>query len=166
MARTIRDKTPPHDDDLEQATLGSLLADNEAVSSAIQLHLRADDFYSRANMRIYEAALSLDGKGLRPDIQTVVQELKQMGRLDEAGGASYVSSLTTIIPSSANIEYYAQMVKNYSLKRSLLKTASKIAVDAYDESRDSREILEEVQQNIFELTDDRHFFPQGRSGKY
>jgi replicative DNA helicase len=158
MAQTTRDKTPPHDEELEQATLGSLLSDNETVNAAIQMHLRAEDFYSRANMRIYEAVLSLDGKGPRPDIQTVVQELKQMGKLDEAGGASYVSSLTTVIPSSANIEYYAQMVKNYSLKRSLLKLASKIAVNAYDESRESREILEEVQQSIFDLTDDGQVF--------
>jgi replicative DNA helicase len=158
MAQALRDKTPPHDDELEQATLGSLLADIEAVTAAIQMHLRAGDFYSRANMRIYEAVLSLDAKGLRPDIQTVVQELKQMGKLDEAGGASYVSSLTTVIPSGANIDYYAQMVKNYSLKRSLLKVASKIGVNAYDESKDSREVLEEVQQSIFELTDDGQVF--------
>ena len=158
MAQALKDKTPPHDDELEQATLGSLLADIEAVTAAIQMHLRAGDFYSRANMRIYEAVLSLDAKGLRPDIQTVVQELKQMGKLDEAGGASYVSSLTTVIPSGANIDYYAQMVKNYSLKRSLLKVASKIGVNAYDESKDSREVLEEVQQSIFELTDDGQVF--------
>ena len=155
MAQTFRDKTPPHDDEMEQAALGSLLADNEAVSTAIQMHLRADDFYSRANIRIYEAIMSLDAAATRPDIQTVVQKLKQMGKLDEAGGASYVSSLTTVIPSSANIEFYIQGVKNYSLKRSLLKVASKIAVSAYDESRDSREILDEVQKNIFDITDDR-----------
>jgi len=75
MAQAIKDKTPPHDDDLEQAALGSMLADNEAVAAAIQLRLRPADFYSRANTRIYEAILSLDAKGLRPDIQTVVQEL-------------------------------------------------------------------------------------------
>jgi len=153
-----KDKTPPHDNDLEQATLGSLLADNEAVTAAIQQHLRPNDFYSRANTRIFEAVLSLDTKGLRPDIQTVVQELKQMGKLDEAGGASYVSSLTTVIPSSANIDYYAQMVKNYSLKRSLLNLASKISVNVYDESKESREVLEEVQKKIFELSDDRQVF--------
>jgi len=154
----IKDKTPPHDDELEQATLGSMLSDSEAVSSAIQMHLRPDDFYSRANSRIYEAVLSLDMKGLRADIQTVVQELKQLGKLDEAGGASYISNLTTIIPSSANIDYYAQTVKNYSLKRALLKVASRIGVSAYDESKDSREVLEEVQKYIFELTDDRQVF--------
>jgi len=156
MAQRSKDNTPPHDDELERAALGSLLMDSEAVSVVIQQHLRPDDFYSRANIRIFEAALSLDAKGLRPDIQTVVQELKLLGKLDEAGGASYVSGLTTVIPSSANIEYYTQMVKNYSLKRALLKVASQIGVDAYDESKDSREALEEVQQSIFELSDDRH----------
>ena len=155
MAQVIKDNTPPHDDDLEQAAIGSMLADNEAVTAAIQLHLYPADFYSRANMRIYEAIMSLDGLGKRPDIQTVVQELKQAGKLDEAGGASYVSSLTTVIPSSANIDYYVQRVKNYSLKRSLLKVASKIGVSAYDESKESKEVLEEIQQSIFTLSDDR-----------
>ena len=158
MSQSIKDKTPPHDDELEQATLGSLLADNEAVSAAIQLHLNFNDFYSRANSRIFEAIMSLDSKGLRPDIQTVVQELKQMGKLDEAGGASYVSSLTTVIPSSANIEYYAQMVKNYSVKRSLLGVASEIGVEVYDESQEAAEILEAVQSKIFKLSDERQVF--------
>jgi len=155
VAQSVRDKTPPHDDELEQATLGSLLADNEAISVAIQFHLTYNDFYSRANSRIFEAIMSLDSKGLRPDIQTVVQELKLMGKLDEAGGASYVSSLTTVIPSSANIEYYAQMVKNYSVKRSLLSIASEIGVDVYDESKGAEIILDEVQSKIFILSDER-----------
>jgi len=158
VSQSIKDKTPPHDDELEQAALGSMLADSEAVSAAIQFHLNFNDFYSRANSRIFEAVMSLDSKGLRPDIQTVVQELKQMGKLDEAGGASYVSSLTTVIPSSANIEYYAQMVKNYSVKRSLLSVASEIGVEVYDESKEAAEILEDVQRTIFKLSDERQVF--------
>jgi len=158
VSQSIRDKTPPHDDELEQAALGSMMADSEAVSAAIQFHLNFNDFYSRANSRICEAIMSLDSKGLRPDIQTVVQELKQMGKLDEAGGASYVSSLTTVIPSSANIEYYAQMVKNYSVKRALLSAASEIGVKVYDESKEAAEILEDVQKTIFKLSDERQVF--------
>jgi replicative DNA helicase len=156
MAQGQKDKTPPHDDELERAALGSLLEGGEAVSSVIQMHLRSTDFYSRANQRVFEAVMSLDGKGLRSDIQTVVQELKHLGKLDEAGGASYVSGLTTVIPSSANIEYYAQMVKNYSLKRALLTAASQIGADAYDESKEARETLENVQQYIFKLSDESH----------
>jgi len=155
MAQTIKDKTPPHDDEMEQAVLGSLLADHEAVTTAIEMHLRSADFYSRANTRVYEAIMSLDDKRVRADIQSVVQELKQMGKLDEAGGASYVSSLTSIIPSSANVEYYAQMVKNYSLKRSLLKLASNIGINAYDESKEANEVLEEMQKDINRLMDER-----------
>jgi len=158
VSQSIKDKTPPHDDELEKAALGSMLADSEAVSAAIQFHLNLNDFYSRANSRIFEAIISLDSKGLRPDIQTVVQELKQKGKLDEAGGASYVSSLTTVIPSSANIEYYAQMVKNYSVKRALLSAASEIGVKVYDESKEAAEILEDVQRTIFKLSDERQVF--------
>ncbi|MDR1252481.1 MAG: replicative DNA helicase [Treponema sp.] len=164
MAQT-RDKTPPHDDEVERAALGSLLQDADAVDAAIQQHLAAGDFYSRANQRIFEAVLSLDEKGLRADIQTVVQELKQLGKLDEAGGAAYVSSLTTVIPSSANIDYYAQSVRNYSLRRALLKVASQIGVKVYDESKESREVLEEVQQSIFDLSDNRQAFSFRKIGE-
>ena len=165
MAERTRDRIPPHDEELERAALGSLLEDYEAVSAAVQQHLRPDDFYSRANQRVFEAVISLDAKGLRPDIQTVVQELKHLGKLDEAGGASYVSGLTTVIPSSANIEYYAQMVKDYSLKRALIKLASQIGVHAYDESKEARETLEEVQKNIFKLSDDRQIFSSRKIGE-
>jgi replicative DNA helicase len=164
MAQT-RDKTPPHDDEVERATLGSLLQDAEAVDAAIQQRLAAGDFYSRANQRIFEAVLSLDEKGLRADIQTVVQELKQLGKLDEAGGAAYVSSLTSVIPSGANIDYYAQSVRSYSLRRALLRVASEIGVKVYDESKESREVLEEVQQSIFDLSDSRQAFSFRKIGE-
>ncbi|MDR2718722.1 MAG: replicative DNA helicase [Treponema sp.] len=157
MTKT-RDKTPPHDDELERAALGSMLFDADAVDAAIQHHLQAGDFYSRAHQRIFDAVLSLDSRGLRSDIQTVIQELKQTGKLDEAGGAAYVSSLTTVIPSSANIEYYLQSVLDHSLRRALLRVAAEIGVTAYDETRDSPEILEEIEQDIFELRDNRQAF--------
>jgi replicative DNA helicase len=153
-----RDTTPPHDDELERAALGSMLFDADAKDAAVQNHLQAGDFYTRAHQRIFEAILSLDGKGLRPDIQTVIQELKQGGKLDESGGAAYVSSLTTVIPSSANIEYYVQSILDHSLRRALLRVSSEIGVSAYDETRNSPEILEEVEQSIFELRDNRQAF--------
>jgi replicative DNA helicase len=154
MAAAPRDKIPPHDDEAERAALGSLLLDADAVAAAIQ-YLRPGDFYSNANNRVFEAILSLDAKGLRADIQTVIQELKQMGRLDEAGGHAYVASLTNVVPTSANIEYYAQTIQNYSLRRALLRVSSEISARVFDESLESRIILEEVQQKIFDLTDNR-----------
>jgi replicative DNA helicase len=157
MAKT-RDRTPPHDDELERATLGSMLFDADAVDSAKQHHLKEGDFYSRSHQRIFEAISNLDKKSLRPDIQTVIQELKQNGRPDEAGGAAYVSSLTSVIPSSANIEYYVQSVLELSLRRALLRVASEIGVAAYDESRESPEILDTIEQDIFDLRDERQAY--------
>ena len=154
----INDQTPPHDDELERAALSSMLFDADAVDTAVRNHLRVGDFYTRSHQRIYEAILGLDSRGLHSDIQTVIQELKHSNRLDEAGGAAYVSSLTSIIPSGANIEFYLQSVLDHSLRRALLRVASEIGVKAYDESRASPEILEDVEQNIFELRDKRQAF--------
>jgi replicative DNA helicase len=165
MAKVLRDRTPPHDDELERAALGSMLFDAYATDAAIQSHLQAGDFYSRAHQRIFEAILSLDNKGLRSDIQTVIQELKQSGKLDEAGGAAYVSSLTTVIPSSANIEYYVESILDHSLRRALLRVAGEIGVASYDETRESPEILEEVEQSIFELRDNRQAFSYSKIDK-
>jgi replicative DNA helicase len=155
----LRENIPPHDDELERAALGSLLADDQAIDTARQSRLRQGDFYSRAHQKIFETISALDEHNLKPDIQTVIQELKQKCKLDEAGGAAYVASLTSIVPSSANIEYYIQSVLDHSLRRSLLRVASEIGVAAYDESRESHEILDKVEQSIYELRDERQAFP-------
>ena len=156
------DKTPPHDDELERATLGSLLFDKEAYAAVVRNNLKPEDFYSRAHQRIFIAIGDLDARGLRPDIQTVIQELKHKGKLDESGGAAYISSLTSIIPSGANIDYYIESVLDLSLRRSLLYVASGIGVKAYDESRKSPEILEEVEKDVFELRDKRQALSYNR----
>lgn len=148
----------PHNDELERAALSGMLFDPEAVDAARHNHLKPADFYSPAHKCIYEAVVSLDGKSLRADIQAVIQELRVLGRLDEAGGAAYVSSLTSIIPSGANIEYYVRSVLDLSLRRALLKVASRIGAEAYDESRSSLSILNDIETRVFELRDTRQEF--------
>ncbi|MDR2103301.1 MAG: replicative DNA helicase [Treponema sp.] len=156
-AAALKDKVPPHNDEAEQAVLGALLLDENAITAAIQ-YLRPEDFYTTANNRIYEAVLGLFNKGLKADIITVTGELRQTGKLDEAGGPDYIASLTNVVPSSANIEYYAQTVQDYALKRALLRVSYEISVRSFDESMDSRLILEEIQQKLFDLSDNRHTF--------
>jgi replicative DNA helicase len=156
-AAEFKEKIPPHNDEAERATLGALLSDADAVSTAMQ-YLRAEDFYSAANGRVYDAIVSLFDRNLVADILTVTNELRQSGRLDEAGGAAYVASLINEVPSSANIEYYAQTVQDYSLRRALLRVSGQMVADAHDESRESRLILEETQQRIFDLSDTRQSF--------
>ena len=157
MAAVLKDSIPPHDLIAEQATLGALLLDKESLTAAIQ-YLRPDDFYSYANGKIYDIILKLFDKNITADILTVTQELKQEGKLDEIGGTAYIASLTNVVPSSANIEYYAQTVQGYSLKRSLIRVSNEVISLSHDESRESRLILEETQQKIFELSDGRQAY--------
>ncbi|MDR0722372.1 MAG: replicative DNA helicase [Treponema sp.] len=157
MASGLKDKIPPHDPMAEQATLGALLLDKDAIATAIQ-YLRPDDFYSHANNKVYAAILNLFNKGLTADILTVSEELRQNSRLEEVGGPAYVASLTNVVPSSANIEYYAQTVQSYALRRALIRVSNEVIAKTFDESQESRSILEETQQQIFELNDKRHTF--------
>jgi replicative DNA helicase len=146
---------PPHDDEAERAALGAMLMDGDAIATSIE-YLRPGDFYSSANNLVYAAILGLFNKGVAADILTVTGELRQSGKLDQAGGAAYVASLTTVVPSSANIAYYAQTVQAYSLRRALLRVSSEVSAKVFDETMESRIILEETQQRIFELSDNRN----------
>jgi replicative DNA helicase len=151
---TLKDTIPPHNNEAEQAVLGAMLLDEDAIITAIQF-LRSGDFYSHANCRIYEAVLDLFNQGRKADLITVTEQLRQSGELDGAGGLAYVASLTDVVPSSANADYYAKIVQDCSLRRTLLRISGEISAKSYDESKESRVILEETQQRIFELTEGR-----------
>jgi replicative DNA helicase len=155
---------PPHNDEAERAALGAMLMDGDAIAASRE-YLAPGDFYSKANNLVYEAVLGLFDKGVAADILTVTGELRQSGRLEQAGGASYVSSLTSVVPSSANIGYYAQTVQSYSLRRALLRVAGEINAKVFDETLESRIILEEIQQRIFDLSDSRSAIRYQNIGK-
>ena len=157
MAAAIRDRIPPHNDDAERAILGAMLIDESAITIA-QQYLRTDDFYSSRHRKIYEAILNLNNKATRPDLLTLNSELEQTGRLDEAGGNDYIASLTHVVPSSANAEYYAQIVQNCSLRRNLIQIAGESGSRAYDETVEPKLILEETQQKLFFISDPRRVF--------
>ncbi len=149
---SLKDKVPPHNLEAEQATLGALLLDAEAVGTVIR-YLRPDNFYSLQNQKIFQAIIGLFNKGQRTDLITLSEELRQSGLLDAAGGPAYVAALTDTVPTSANVEYYAKIVLEHSVRRSLLTISHKIIASAHDESTESRAVLEDAQKSIFELTD-------------
>lgn len=151
------ERMPPHDERAEQSVLGALLIDDGAITVAIQ-YLRPADFYSLANSRIFDAILRLFEQGTRADLITVTGELRKSGNLLASGGTDYVANLTNVVPSSANIEYYAKAVQQCSLRRSLIRISNDIISRAFDESQDARSILEEMQQQLFALADARQTF--------
>lgn len=149
---SLKDRIPPHNIEAEQATLGAILLDWDAVGSVIT-HLRAESFYSLQHQTIFKAILSLYNKGQRGDILTITEELRQTGKLDAAGGVAYVASLPDHVPTSSNIEYYAQLVKDDFNRRELIKISSSAISAAHDDTKPSRTTLEDTQNKLFALAE-------------
>ncbi|MEM5948190.1 replicative DNA helicase [Spirochaetia bacterium 38H-sp] len=143
---------PPYDEQSEMAVLGALLLDGEALAVVLEI-LRPDDFYKRANRNIYQAIIDRYNRGESTDIITLVEELKAKDLLSESGGPAYVASLTAAVPTSANVEYYAKIVKDNSVRRTLIKISQQMMAWATDKAYDTRLSLENIEKEVFELTE-------------
>jgi replicative DNA helicase len=151
----LKDRVPPHHEEAEVATLGAMLMDEDAAGTVIQ-YLRQDDFYRAAHRKIFQAIITLTDGGRSPDLITVTEQLKSSGELQAAGGATYISSLTSKVPTSANVEYYAKIVQDCSVRRKLARISSQIISTTHDDTINSRVIIEEAERQIFEIADARH----------
>ena len=152
----LRDKIPPNNLEAEKATLGAILMNADALLAVSKI-LSPDDFYKNANKKIYQAMLNLDQQNSsNVDILTVIQELKRIGELEAAGGAAYVSSLTSEVPTTANVEYYAQIVQDNSIRRSLIQTSNEIIAGAFDDTVSTGAMLEDAERKIFDITEKNH----------
>jgi replicative DNA helicase len=148
----LRDAVPSHNDEAEVATLGAVLIDAEALPAIIHL-VRPEDFYKGAHQRIYEAILALFDRGQSIDLITLSEELRGRGTLELCGGSAYVSRLTSAVPTSANVEFYARIVQAASIRRTLARVSQEIIAQAHDEGSEISVILEEAERRIFEISD-------------
>ena len=146
---SLKDKIPPHNLEAEQATLGALLLDWDAVGLVIS-YLRPEKFYSLQNQTIFKAMLAMYNNGKRGDILTLTEELRSTGQLEAAGGAAYVISLTDQVPTSSNVEYYAKIIREKEIKRALINAGSEIVANAY-ENEDTDIVLDNAQKMIFNI---------------
>ncbi len=145
-------RLPPHNIEAEVATLGSILLDAPAIVRVVD-YVRPDDFYRRVHGLIFEAVLKLWDRGESIDLITLTNELQSGGQLEKVGGASYISSLTTAVPTSANVEYYAQIVQQTSMRRRLITLAAEITESCFDDTIPTRQVLEDAERRIFELAE-------------
>ncbi|MFO8042217.1 MAG: replicative DNA helicase [Alkalispirochaeta sp.] len=145
-------RLPPHNIDAEVASLGSILLDAPAITRVVD-YVRPGDFYRQAHGKIFEAILHLWDRGESIDLITLTSELQATGQLDRIGGAAYISSLTTAVPTSANVEYYAQIVQQTSLRRRLITLAAEITESCFDDTIPTRQVIEEAERRIFELAE-------------
>ena len=149
------EKIPPHNLEAEVAVLGSMLISKDAISLAVQM-LNKDCFYGDAHQRIYNAIVELFDKNKAVDLVTVIEELKSKNHLDGVGGAAYVTHLTSVIPTAANIIHYAKIVREKSTLRSLINTATTIVQDSYASKADTGAILDRAEKMIFDIASNKH----------
>ncbi len=143
-------KVPPHDLEAEQAVLGSMLTDRDAVISAIEI-LKEEDFYRPDNRAIYSAILNLYNRDEPIDIITVKSELESIGKFEQIGGLDYLVTLPDKVPTTANAIKYIKIVEEKSTLRNLIKTANEIIDLGYDPTEDVDDIMESAEKKIFNI---------------
>ena len=134
----------------EQSVLGSMIIEKEAIFAAAEL-LRDQDFYRTAHQKIFEAIIALSEKNEPVDLVTLSDELERRRFLEEVGGMAYLVSLANAVPTAANVRYYAQIVQEKSILRSLINAATNIVTRCYESPDDVEEILDQAEQHIFEI---------------
>lgn len=160
------DRVPPQNVEAEQAVLGAMLLDNDAVGLVIEV-LReepADLFYVEAHKQIFEAIVALFRSSQPVDEITLVDQLKRDGHYESSGGASYIAQLANIVPTSANAEYYAKIVLNAAILRKLISACTTIASSAYEGEEDANELLDRAENSIFSIAQTRELNPISRVG--
>ncbi len=146
------DRKPPAVPEIEASVLGGMLIEKEAVPKAIEL-LSPESFYLKEHRLIFEAMISLFNAGEPIDTVTLYEELKKREKLEEAGGAVYLSKLSQNISSAANIEYHAKIILEKQILRGLITSSHEIAQAAYQGTEDAFDILDEAERKIFEITE-------------
>lgn len=147
-------RIPPHSVESEQSILGSIILDKDAIITVAET-INPSDFYKEAHKVIYESMLRLNSNNEPIDLITLIEELRKEGHLDNVGGISYLTSLSTIVPTTSNVKYYANIVKEKSVMRQLIKASNEIINLGYDASTDVQEILDKAEKNIFDISQEK-----------
>lgn len=143
-------KIPPNDTEAEQAVIGSMLTDKDAVIAAVEV-LKDSDFYREDNRIIYSAILNLYNRSQPIDVITLRAELSSMGKLDSVGGLEYIAELPEKVPTTSNVEQYIRIVEEKSILRNLIKTANDIITLGYDPTQEVESIIDSSEKKIFEV---------------
>lgn len=145
-------KLPPQNIEAEQSLLGALLIDKDAIVAIAEI-LKPDHFYrSEQHGQIYSAILELFESREPIDLITVSEKLRAANALDKVGGSAYLAELVNMVPTAAHVASYARIIKEHALRRGLIMGSTKSVDDAYDESKDIYDIIEECEQRIYSIS--------------
>lgn len=147
-------RIPPHSVESEQSILGSILLDKDAIITVAET-ITPTDFYKDAHRIIYESMMALNNKNEPIDMVTLTDELRKRGYLDDIGGVTYLTSLSTIVPTTSNVKYYADIVKEKSVLRQLIKASNDIINLGYGSGESAENVLDFAEKKIFDISQER-----------
>ncbi|WP_293829750.1 replicative DNA helicase [uncultured Phascolarctobacterium sp.] len=147
----MEERVPPQNIEAEQAVLGAMLIDKEAIAKATEL-LSADDFYREAHRVIFSAMLELYNKNEAVDMVTVTEILKCDNKLEDIGGIAYITSLANVVLTAANVKYHAEIVAEKSVLRQLVRVSTEIAAMGYEANDDVGTLLDTAESRILEIS--------------
>jgi len=145
-------RNPPQNISAEQAALGSMLLQEEAILHSIDI-LKPEDFYQKSHQIIFQCILDLFEKSRGVDLVTLTEELNRKNLLEKIGGVTYLTNLINSVPTAANIEYYSKIIEEKSILRHLINNTTKIISMAYEEKEDAKILLDKAEHLIFEISD-------------
>lgn len=148
------DRVPPQNVEAEQAVLGAILLDGEALVTVME-RIKGDDFYKASHQRIFEAMVEISEQNEPIDLVTITSKLQDKQQINDAGGVSYLTELANAVPTAANVNYYAQIVEEKSILRRLIRTATQIVSSGFASSEDVGELLNDAEQRILEISNRR-----------
>lgn len=143
-------KLPPQSPEAEESVLGATLLDKDAIDKAMEL-LKPEDFYRATHRKIFEAVTELSSKNEPVDLVTVTETLKKKNELEAVGGAAFISSLTDRVPSAANVEYYARIVRDKARLRRLISACTSIIGSAYEHKDEAKLVVDSAENQILEI---------------
>ncbi|GEK07039.1 replicative DNA helicase [Schleiferilactobacillus harbinensis] len=152
MNNELIDRTPPQDNDAEQSVLGSVFLSRDALVEAMA-YVTADDFYKKAHQYIFAAMVALTDRDEAIDIVTLKNELATRQQLADVGGITYLVDLANIVPTAANVVYYAKIVKQKATLRKLIDTATHIVQTGYNPDSDVEDVLDNAEKEIMAVSD-------------
>jgi len=148
------DRTPPNDIAAEQSVIGAMLLSKDAIADVVEV-VREGDFYRPAHQTIYSAILDLYGKGEPADAVTVAAELTKAGEIARVGGATYLHTLVSMVPTAANGGYYGRIVREQAILRRLVEAGTRIVHMGYTGTGDVDDMVDRAQAEVYDVTDRR-----------
>ena len=147
-------RIPPHSVEAEESVLGGILLDNDAINIAME-RIKAEDFYRAAHHAIFTGMTTLVDKREPIDVVTLAATLRSMGMLEQAGGMEYLARLATLVPSAANVGFYAKVVREMAMRRRVIHEATDVINSAFSPEGDVDEFIDQTEQRILGVADQR-----------